>query len=207
MIPNIKCYILNPIPSKFILLDLIIALVAINHQLLVIHVQVGKNFIKDVLLDGGSGVNIIMEKMRVWLGLSKSKPAPYTLHVTYQTIAKPLGLIKDLKILVDGIPYAMIFIVIQNSVLNSSYSMLLGCPWLRDVKVSHDWGNNIIIIQGINTIKTIFVTKKLGTTTKCPEVLIRYDFHSRISDKEEDLMSTTKPGLFSIKTIIVLTLI
>jgi hypothetical protein len=29
-----------------------------------------------------------------------------------QTITKPLGLIKDLKILVHGIPYAMTFIVI-----------------------------------------------------------------------------------------------
>jgi hypothetical protein len=31
----------------------------------VIQVQVGKNFIEDVLLDGGFEVNIIMEKLRV----------------------------------------------------------------------------------------------------------------------------------------------
>jgi hypothetical protein len=31
-------------------------------------------------------------------------------------------------------------------VLNSSYFMLLGRPWLRDAKVFHDWGNNIITI-------------------------------------------------------------
>jgi hypothetical protein len=31
----------------------------------IIHVQAGKKFIKDVLLDGGSGINIIMEKLRV----------------------------------------------------------------------------------------------------------------------------------------------
>jgi hypothetical protein len=52
-----------------------------------------------------------------------------------QTIAKPLGLIKDLKILVHGIPYGMTFIVIQNSVLDSKNFMLLGCPWLRDAKM------------------------------------------------------------------------
>jgi hypothetical protein len=40
-----------------------------------------------------------------------------------QTIAKPLGLIKDLKILVHGIPYAATFIIMQSSVLNSNYSM------------------------------------------------------------------------------------
>ena len=66
----------------------------------VIQVQVGKNFIEDVLLDGGSGVNIIIENLRVQLGLSKPKLAPYYMCMVNQTIAKPLGLIKDLKILV-----------------------------------------------------------------------------------------------------------
>jgi hypothetical protein len=55
-----------------------------------------------------------------------------------QTIVKPLGLIKDLKILVCGFFYVMTFTVIQSSVLDSSYFMLLGRPWLRDAKVSHD---------------------------------------------------------------------
>jgi hypothetical protein len=55
-----------------------------------------------------------------------------------QTIAKPLGLIEDLQILVRGILYVMIFIVIQSCVLNSSYFMLLGRPWLRDEKMFHD---------------------------------------------------------------------
>jgi hypothetical protein len=45
-----------------------------------------------------------------------------------QTIAKPLGLIMDLKILIYGIPYIMTFNVIQNSVFDSDYSMLL--RWL-----------------------------------------------------------------------------
>jgi hypothetical protein len=42
----------------------------------------------------------------------KPKPTPYNLHMTNQTITKPLGLIKDLKILIHEIPYAIIFIVI-----------------------------------------------------------------------------------------------
>jgi hypothetical protein len=48
----------------------------------------------------------------------------------------------DLKIFVHGILYIVTFTVINKNVLDSSYSMLLGCPWLRDAKVSHDWGNN-----------------------------------------------------------------
>jgi hypothetical protein len=46
--------------------------------------------------------------------------------------------------------------------------MLLRRPWLRDAKVSHDWGTNIVIIQGIGTIRTIHVTKKLNVQTKRP---------------------------------------
>jgi hypothetical protein len=64
-----------------------------------------------------------------------------------QTITKPLDLIKDLKIFVHGILYIVTFIVINKNVLDSNYSMLLRRTWLRDAKVSHDWGNNTITIQ------------------------------------------------------------
>ncbi len=97
----------------------------------------------------------------------------------------------------------VIFIIIQSNVLNSNYSMLSGRLWLRDVKVSHDQGNNIIIIQGADIVITIPVTKKLGAPTKCPKVLVCYDFHSRIFDEEEDLVFAIERGLFSIGTIIV----
>jgi hypothetical protein len=33
--------------------------------------------------------------------------------------------------------------------------MLLGKPWLRDAKLKHDWGNNVIVVQGNGIIKTI----------------------------------------------------
>jgi len=203
VILDIKHYIFNLVPSKPISPKLTIASIAIDHQMVVIHVQVGKNFIEDVLLDGDSGVNIIIEKLRVQLGLSKPKPAPYNLHLAYQTIAKPLGLIKDLRILVHGIPYVVTFTIIQNSLLNSSHFVSLSCLWLRDVKVSHDWGNNIITIQGAGTVKTILVTKKLEAPTKHLEILVCYDFHSKIFDKEEDLMFAIEQGLFSIGIIVI----
>jgi hypothetical protein len=63
-----------------------------------------------------------------------------------QTIIKPLGIIRDLKIFVHGIPYIVTFIIINSSILDFNYSMLLGCPWLKDVKISHDLGTNIVTI-------------------------------------------------------------
>jgi hypothetical protein len=47
----------------------------------VIHVHVGKNIVKDVLLDWGSGVNIIIEDLKKKLGLLVPKPTPYTLRM------------------------------------------------------------------------------------------------------------------------------
>jgi hypothetical protein len=57
-----------------------------------------------------------------------------------------MGLIRDFMIYVHGIPYISMFIVLQNSVVDSSYSMSLGRPWLKDAKMAHDWGNNTVTI-------------------------------------------------------------
>ncbi len=45
--------------------------------------------------------------------------------------------------------------------------MLLGRRF-RDAKVTHDWGNNVIIVQGNGIIRTILVNKKLGAKTRQP---------------------------------------
>jgi hypothetical protein len=62
------------------------------------------------------------------LGLPKPKPAPYNMRMAYQTTTKSMGLIRDMKIYVHGIPYITTFIVLQNNVVNSIYSMLLWRP-------------------------------------------------------------------------------
>jgi hypothetical protein len=103
----------------------------------VIQVQVNKNFINDVLIDGGFGVNIITENLIIQLGLSKPNPTLYNMCMANQIIAKPLNLIRDLKIFVHEISYTITFTIINNNVLHFNYSMLLRCPWLRDAKVSH----------------------------------------------------------------------
>ncbi len=123
-----------------------ITIVAINNHMGVIQVKIGKNTIEDVLLDGGSRVYIITKQLRLRLGLPKLKFAPYNLRMANQTTTKFVGLIRDLKIYVHDIPYIITFIILQDNVVDFSYSMLLGRPWLKDVKVAHDWGSNIITI-------------------------------------------------------------
>ncbi len=106
-----------------------------------IQVQFGKNFIDDVLIDGGSGVNIITKNLRVQLGLSKPNLTPYNLWMAHHTIAKPHNYIRDLKIFVHGIPCIVTFIVINNIILNFNYSMFVKMPMVNRCK-SIPWLGN-----------------------------------------------------------------
>jgi hypothetical protein len=63
-----------------------------------------------------------------------------------QSMTRPLGIIINLKIHKHGIPYVATFIVLQNSVVDFCYYMLVGRPWFKDAKVTHDKGNNVIIV-------------------------------------------------------------
>ena len=68
------------------------AAIAVDQQLPLITVQLGKNNITKVLLDGGSGINIMSEELQKKLGLSKPSPAPYNLRMSDQSAVKPVGL-------------------------------------------------------------------------------------------------------------------
>jgi len=109
------------------------------------------------------------------LGLPKPKPTLYNLRMANQITTKLVGLIRDLKIYVHGIPYITMFIILQNSVVDYNYSMLLGRPWLKDVKVAHDWGSNTVTIQGNGIIQTIIITKHLQNEVRKPKVLLCYN--------------------------------
>jgi hypothetical protein len=47
----------------------------------IIQVQVGKNIVEDVLIDGGTSVNIIINNLKTKLGLPKPIPTPYHLRI------------------------------------------------------------------------------------------------------------------------------
>ncbi len=90
----------------------IITFVVINPHMDVIQVQVGKNMVADVLLDGGSNVNIMTKELRKELRLPNLKPMLYTLLMMDQIITKLVGFIKDFKIHIHGIPYIVTFTII-----------------------------------------------------------------------------------------------
>ncbi len=112
--------------------------IEVDNQMAIIRIQVGKNIVDDVLLDGGASVNIITENFKTKLSLPKPRLTPYHLKTANQNMTRPLRIIKNLKIHIQSIPYIATFTILQNGVVDSSYSMLLGKPWFRDVKVTYD---------------------------------------------------------------------
>jgi hypothetical protein len=80
--------------------------------MVVIQVQIRKNIVKDVLLNGRFRVNIITKQLKLRSGLPKLKPTPYNLRMVYRTTTKLVGLIHDLKIYVHDILYVTTFIVL-----------------------------------------------------------------------------------------------
>ncbi len=112
--------------------------IEVNNQMVVIQVQVGKNIVENVLIDGRVNVNIIIKKFISKLGLPKPKPIPYHLRMVDQSMTRPLEIIKILRIHLHDIPYVTTFTILKNYVVDFNYSMLLGIPWLKDAKVTHN---------------------------------------------------------------------
>jgi hypothetical protein len=98
--------------------------IEVDNQMAIFQVQVGKNIVEDVLIDGRANVNIITKNLKTKLGLPKPRPTPYHLRMANQSMTKPLGIIRNSKIHIHGIPYIATFIILKNSVVDSSYYML-----------------------------------------------------------------------------------
>ena len=181
--------------------ELIAATEAIDKHMPVISICIGKNIVDDVLLDGGSGVNVITEEERCRLGLPKPSPAPFNLKMANRTIAKPIGLLRDVKIHIHGIPYIVTLTVIDCQTIKSDYSMLFGRSWLRNAKVIHDWANDQVQIMGNGTVKTVKINRQLGYEAVTPHALVSYNFAEGITDDEETILLAADPTLQPVGTI------
>jgi hypothetical protein len=110
---NLKQYVFAKLfPKKLIVLlesnPTTTLYITIDPHMVVTLVDVREYLVEDVLLDGWSMFNIIINDLLKKLGLPTPRLTLYTLQMVDQTITKPIGLIKDLKIHIHGIPYIVI---------------------------------------------------------------------------------------------------
>lgn len=117
-----------------------------------------------VLVDGGSGVNIMSLHTMEQLGLQVTEPSPYVINMANQTPKAPLGQIRGCKMSTGGEVYTMTFQVLRMHTSKNSFPLLLGRPWLRAANATVNWGGNkpyIIYGLEVNPTKVYFLASPL----------------------------------------------
>ena len=105
-----------------------------------IEVMVVDKVIPNVLVDEGSGLNILQDHTMKKLGLCLAGPSSLIINMANQSPAVPLGMIKDYRISTGGEEYVVIFHVIKMHSSKDTFLLLLGRPWLRMSNAIVDWG-------------------------------------------------------------------
>ena len=95
-----------------------------------------------VLVDGGSGVNIMPVHTMEQLGLQITGPSPYVINMANHISEAPMGQITGCRMYAGGEVYTMTFQVLKMHTNRDSFSLLLGRPWLRATNATVNWGGN-----------------------------------------------------------------
>ncbi|MCO5548193.1 hypothetical protein L7F22_001651 [Adiantum nelumboides] len=106
----------------------------------------GKKF-SGVIVDGGSGINLMPEFTMLALGLQPTRPAPFTVTLADQRIVYPLGVVEKVALQVQDFTFKLDFVVVRLPQVEGGFPLLIDQPWLRHTKALHDWGSNSMWIS------------------------------------------------------------
>ena len=153
--------------------------------------------VQGVILDGGSGVNVITEDLANKLGL-RWEPIPFNIRMVDNRTVVPKGLIRHAKVKVGGMDYLVNLVVItMQTPTQDSYQVLLGRPWLRDAKVKHDWNRDIISLK--KGKKKVYIEFGQNKTTKIarltPLHAETYNMAKGLEEDEEEYLLQQNPNL------------
>jgi hypothetical protein len=104
---------------------------------------IGGQKIAGILIDGGSGINVISMATCRQLGITKWEPCKFWLRMTNGSSVRLIGMIPDLEMVVQGQAFT-ISMVIMDLPHQDAYPILLGRPWLRSTQLKHDWPKNVL---------------------------------------------------------------
>ena len=77
-----------------------------------------------VLVDGGSGLNIMPEHTFKQLGLQLTGPSPIIINMANQTSSVPLGMVEECRIQTGGEEYLVMFHVIKMHSTKDTFPIL-----------------------------------------------------------------------------------
>jgi hypothetical protein len=94
--------------------------------------------VPNVPVDGGAGVNVMLETTAFELGYSKFESTPTVLQMADQSKVLPIGQLSQVPTTIAGHTYLLNYMVIRVDVGNP-FPVLLGRPWLYLADVKVDW--------------------------------------------------------------------
>ena len=150
----------NPLvgPSRCLVVQ---PLVLTNYKSPRLTVTISRVNLSDVIVDGGSGINLMPEYTLHQLGLQIHQPTPFLVNMADLCSIPPLDLVQVVPISIQGDIFQLDFVVIKFPYSSSSFLLLLGCPWLRQAKAIHEWGMDQIWIS-TPTSSQVEVILKVG---------------------------------------------
>ena len=103
-----------------------------------ISVEIDGCLIRNVPVDGGSGVNLMLESTASDLGYVNLETTEQTLRMADQSRVVPAGKLSGIPTLICGTTYPLNYIVIRVG-LGKPFPLLLGRPWLYLAGVKVNW--------------------------------------------------------------------
>lgn len=91
------------------------------------------------LIDGGAAINVISSWFMNEAGLEPNKFSTIRLKVADQRCVRSLGQINQIPVTVNGVTVKLDFHVLDISSGKGGYPMILGRPWLRQVRAVNYW--------------------------------------------------------------------
>ena len=128
-------------------------------------VEVDGCSISKVLIDGGSGINLMLEDTTFDLGFTSFEMTDQILWMADQSRVIPVGRLSQVPNLIGEVTYLLNYIIIQVS-SGRPFPMLFGRPWLYSAEVLMDWGAKEFLF-GKPKIQILWKTKEhLGEASK-----------------------------------------
>jgi len=110
----------------------------------IIDVQCNGSMLHGVLVDGGTGVNVMTILAMRYLGLKIDRPTSVTLKMANKRVVRLEGVINNVVITVMKVSTIVDFHVVLEE--DGAYSMILGRPWLTKSHARNYWGEGYMTI-------------------------------------------------------------
>ena len=165
-----------------------------TNSLIVTLINKGKE-VTGTIVDGGSGVNVIIRRTCDTLGIQEWESCPFWLRMVDTSSVRPTGLIRNLEITIEGHAFWISTVMLQLNI-SRTYPLLLGRPWLKMAHIKQNWQNNIISFQCGKTKVRVPTQEQAGTSKQLTLLFTEgINILDRVADEKVDQYLEENPKI------------